>query len=41
MKPTWQVERALQLSDAGKNNCEIRRAPGGRRVMDRHVGPKR
>lgn len=28
MKPAWQVERALQLSDAGKNNCEISRELG-------------
>lgn len=25
MKPAWQVERALQLSDAGWNNCQISR----------------
>ena len=28
MKPQWQVERALQLSDAGLNNCEIARRIG-------------
>ncbi len=28
MKPVWQVERALQLSDSGWNNCQISRELG-------------
>jgi hypothetical protein len=28
MKPLWQVERALELADAGKNNCQIAREIG-------------
>jgi predicted transcriptional regulator len=28
MKPPWQVERALDLAAAGKNNCEISRELG-------------
>jgi Homeodomain-like domain len=28
MKPAWQVERALELSDAGWNNCQIARELG-------------
>jgi len=28
MKPQWQVERALRLSDEGLNNCEIARRIG-------------
>jgi hypothetical protein len=31
MRPLWQVERALELADSGKNNCQIARAIGANR----------